>query len=559
MTLVLRYAVRSDVGLLREGNEDSAYAGPRLLAVADGMGGHAAGEVASSLTIAAMAELDSEQTGADMLAALSSAVADANTRLQEMIAANPAVEGMGTTLTALLWADGHAAVCHIGDSRGYLLRDGELYQITHDHTLVQSLLDEGKLTAEEAASHPQRQLLRRALGGGDAEPDLQLREARVGDRYLLCSDGLSGVVSDETLRDTLEAFDDLDTVTRQLIELALHGGGPDNITCIVADVIDTADGNARPTRTPTFAGAAVNGPPGQLQDTNPGFGPGSTPVVGYGSGPEPQRPSSPATRARNLTRTQPQPAVPDQDGADWNNGYGDPQTGPAGGGRGGADGSYGDGDSFGGHEPAVRRRRRWPIVTSLLALLVVIIGGGAVVGWIYVHNQYYIADQDGHVTLFRGVNENLAGIGLSSQVRTFQTLPFNELDSSQQSAVTGYDPSSLAKANQTVTSLEQDVSKCRGMYTTLQAWQVKETAYTKQMTAYENAVRAHVKNPKKPVAPPAEPAVPTSGQCAPSSAFGIPASALPGQGGQPGGETTPAASSSASPRASTSPSPRNSA
>src|SRR5437868_5182151 len=124
MTLVLRYAVRSDVGLLREGNEDSAYAGPRLLAVADGMGGHAAGEVASSLTITSMAKLDSEPPGGDMLAELSSAVAAANTRLQEMIIANPAVEGMGTTLTALFWFDGHAAVCHIGDSRGYLLREG---------------------------------------------------------------------------------------------------------------------------------------------------------------------------------------------------------------------------------------------------------------------------------------------------------------------------------------------------------------------------------------------------------------------------------------------------
>jgi serine/threonine protein phosphatase PrpC len=259
MTLVLRYAVRSDVGLLREGNEDSAYAGPRLLAVADGMGGHAAGEVASSLTIAAMAELDSEQTGADMLAALSSAVADANTRLQEMIAANPAVEGMGTTLTALLWSDGHAAVCHIGDSRGYLLRDGELYQITHDHTLVQSLVDEGRISVDDVSTHPQRSLLLRALDGRSiAEPDLSVHEGQVGDRYLLCSDGLSGVVSDETLRDTLEAFDDLDTVTRQLIELALHGGGPDNITCIVADVVDTATTRLPPTATAVMAGAAAN-------------------------------------------------------------------------------------------------------------------------------------------------------------------------------------------------------------------------------------------------------------------------------------------------------------
>src|ERR1039458_5640906 len=150
MTLVLRYAVRSDVGLLREGNEDSAYAGPRLLAVADGMGGHAAGEVASSLTIASMADLDAEQPGGDMLTELASAVAAANTRLQEMIIANPAVEGMGTTLTALFWSDGHAAVCHIGDSRGYLLREHELYQITHDHTLVQSLVDEGRIRSDRA-------------------------------------------------------------------------------------------------------------------------------------------------------------------------------------------------------------------------------------------------------------------------------------------------------------------------------------------------------------------------------------------------------------------------
>src|ERR1700753_2296155 len=201
MTLVLRYAVRSDVGLLREGNEDSAYAGPRLLAVADGMGGHAAGEVASSVTIASMAKLDSEPPGGDMLAELSSAVAAANTRLQEMIIANPAVEGMGTTLTALFWSDGHAAVCHIGDSRGYLLREGELYQITHDHTLVQSLVDEGRISADDVSTHPQRSLLLRALDGRSvAEPDLSVHDAQPGDRYLLCSDGLSGVVSDETLR-----------------------------------------------------------------------------------------------------------------------------------------------------------------------------------------------------------------------------------------------------------------------------------------------------------------------------------------------------------------------
>ncbi len=259
MTLVLRYAVRSDVGLLREGNEDSAYAGPRLLAVADGMGGHAAGEVASALTIASMAELDSEQPSGDMLTALASAVTTANSRLQEKIIANPAVEGMGTTLTALLWSDGHAAVCHIGDSRGYLLRQGELYQITHDHTLVQSLVDEGRISVADVSTHPQRSLLLRALDGRSAaEPDLSVHDAMPGDRYLLCSDGLSGVVSDETLRDTLEAVADPEAATRELIELALAGGGPDNITCIVADVVDTATTRLPLPSAPVLAGAAAS-------------------------------------------------------------------------------------------------------------------------------------------------------------------------------------------------------------------------------------------------------------------------------------------------------------
>ena len=263
--LAFRYAVRSDVGLLREGNEDSAYAGPRLLAVADGMGGNTAGEVASALTIASMAELDAsmaeldaEQPGGDMRAALAMAVVAANARLHEKIIANPAVEGMGTTLTALLWSDGHAAVCHIGDSRGYLLRDGELYQITHDHTLVQSLVDEGRISADDVSTHPQRSLLLRALDGRSiAEPDLSVHQSLPGDRYLLCSDGLSGVVSDETLLDTLSTIEDPEVATRELIELAIRGGGPDNITCIVADVVDAATTRWPPTTTPVLAGAAA--------------------------------------------------------------------------------------------------------------------------------------------------------------------------------------------------------------------------------------------------------------------------------------------------------------
>ncbi|MGH3295924.1 MAG: PP2C family protein-serine/threonine phosphatase, partial [Trebonia sp.] len=292
-TLALRYAVRSDVGLLREGNEDSAYAGPHLLAVADGMGGHAAGEVASAATITTIAPLDAEDPGPDLVSALADAVATANLRLQELIISDPAIEGMGTTLTALLWSEGYAALCHIGDSRAYLLRDGQFIQITHDHTLVQSLVDEGKITEDDVATHPHRSLLLRALDGRTiAEPDLAPLETYQGDRFLLCSDGLSGVVTEQTLHQTLASVRDPDKAALRLVELAIKGGGPDNITCIVADVIDTHTSRIAPTWQPAFAGAAALGAPADLRP--------------------PARHSSPPSRAMRLSRTAPQPVMPEE-------------------------------------------------------------------------------------------------------------------------------------------------------------------------------------------------------------------------------------------------------
>lgn len=241
MTLALRYAIRSDVGLLREGNEDAAYAGPRLLAVADGMGGHAAGEVASAAAISALARLDDDVPGSDLLDALADAVADANHTLHDMVVADSVLEGMGTTLTAMLWSGSRVALVHIGDSRAYLLRDGEFHQITHDHTLVQTLVDEGRISPDDVATHPQRSMLLRALDGrADVEPDLSLREARLGDRYLLCSDGLSGVVPVARIHQVLRTAAEPEQVVQQLIELANSGGGPDNIACVAADVVEAA-------------------------------------------------------------------------------------------------------------------------------------------------------------------------------------------------------------------------------------------------------------------------------------------------------------------------------
>ncbi len=245
MTLVLRYAARSDVGLVRSNNEDSVYAGARLLALADGMGGHAAGEVASQLVIAALAHLDDDEPGGDLLASLDSAVHSGNSAIAAQVEMEPDLEGMGTTLTAILFAGNRIGMVHIGDSRGYLLRDGELTQITKDDTFVQTLVDEGRITKEEAHSHPQRSLIMRALTGHEVEPTLTMREVRLGDRYLLCSDGLSDPVSDETILDALKIPDVTDSADR-LIELALRGGGPDNVTVVVADVVDNDYGPTQP-------------------------------------------------------------------------------------------------------------------------------------------------------------------------------------------------------------------------------------------------------------------------------------------------------------------------
>ncbi|HEY7102999.1 MAG TPA: PP2C family serine/threonine-protein phosphatase, partial [Mycobacteriales bacterium] len=245
MTVALRYAVRSDRGLMRANNEDSVYAGPRLLALADGMGGHAAGEVASNVVISTLAHLDEDRPIDDLISTLRDTTAAANNNLRAMIEQDPNLDGMGTTLTALLFAGSRVGLVHVGDSRAYLVRGGQLTQITHDDTFVQALVDEGRLTMEEASSHPQRSLILHALNGTEVEPDLSIREARVGDRYLLCSDGLSDVVSPDTLLEALQLPDPHESADR-LVELALRAGGPDNVTCIVADVIDVPYGDDAP-------------------------------------------------------------------------------------------------------------------------------------------------------------------------------------------------------------------------------------------------------------------------------------------------------------------------
>src|SRR5699024_3036684 len=177
----------------------SAYAGPRLLALADGMGGHAAGEIASQFVVAALAKLDEDEPGQDLTGALPRALTAGNDAIAAHVAAHPETEGMGCRATAMLFDGGRTGLLHVGDPRAYLLRDGSLSQITRDDTFVQPLVDRGELSADEAHSHPRRSLILKALTGEPVEPTVVTREARVGDRYLLCSDGLSDPVSTETI------------------------------------------------------------------------------------------------------------------------------------------------------------------------------------------------------------------------------------------------------------------------------------------------------------------------------------------------------------------------
>jgi protein phosphatase len=272
--LAIRYAAASDIGRVRKQNQDAGYAGPGLVAVADGFG--PAGDRASAAAIDALRTLESgspepsrtlgevagsgasdDAVPADLLNLLSDAVSAADASVRSIAQTRPDLAGSGATLTAMLLSGSRLALVHIGDTRAYLFRDGGLFQITHDHSVTQSMIDSGRLTPEEAESHPQHSMLLRAVGASSAElaesglpeeqarmaatPDLSLLEARAGDRYLLTSDGLTNVVPDSAIRRTLSDQGlSAAGVVRRLITLANEAGGPDNIAIAIADITAAA-------------------------------------------------------------------------------------------------------------------------------------------------------------------------------------------------------------------------------------------------------------------------------------------------------------------------------
>jgi protein phosphatase len=366
------------------------------------MGGYAGGEVASSIAISSIRQLDTKDDprAEEMAEVLQRAVERANESLAVRIRQEPQLENMGTTLTAMLWSGSQVALIHIGDSRAYLLRGPRFEQITHDHTLVQTLVDEGKITEEEVATHPQRSLILRALDGKTpVDPDISISRAKVGDRYLLCSDGLSGVVSKKTIHETLATVNDPRAAAKKLIELAIRGGGPDNITAVIADVIETDTDAEGPTPASQTVGAA--------DQRDESTGPNET---------------SPARRAQELRGNGGDTAEMDPIPADVPGRQDYPAPGNE---ASYEDQPYGAQDDYdapparnGAAEPEYRRRGWWPIILVFLVVVGLVAGGGYYFGRQYVESQYYVGlSPDGQtVSVYQGIDTNIAGISLSEEI-----------------------------------------------------------------------------------------------------------------------------------------------
>lgn len=388
--LKLNFAVASDRGLVRGNNEDSAYAGPYLLALADGMGGHAAGEIASQLMINHIMRLDADPEDNDMLALLGSVAEDANRAIAEGVREAPETDGMGTTLTALMFNGSEFGMCHVGDSRGYRLRDGKLEQITVDDTYVQSLVERGELDPEDISTHPRRSLILKAYTGRPVEPTLKSLDARVGDRLLLCSDGLSDPVTASTIEQTLRNGTPQEAAFR-LVELALRSGGPDNVTVVIADVVD---GDSPDIELPTVAVTA-----GALN----------------GEQPEDPRPDTAAGRAAMAIQARQSRVIPPEPTAQASSSEGaSAVTGPK-------------------PEKKKSAGKRIAVVVAVLAVLALIAGG---LVWFKssLNDTYYVTTDGEELVIEQGSNIEILGKKLH---QTYQRACLDESDN-----ITLVDPNS---------------------------------------------------------------------------------------------------------------------
>ncbi|MSO27872.1 MAG: serine/threonine-protein phosphatase [Candidatus Nanopelagicales bacterium] len=446
MSLQLRYAARSDVGLIRRGNEDSGYASSRMLLVADGMGGHAAGELASASAIATVADLELHPPQAtEVLSALADAIDDVGLAIGGVIAADPELTGMGTTVTGIYWLEDRIALVHVGDSRAYLLREGECAQLTHDHTYVQALIDGGSITQADAALHPKRSLLMRAVDGiNPVEADLSMREARVGDRYLLCSDGLSGILSFEEIAERLGQGDPTGCVTA-LVDLALERGAPDNVTVVIADVVEfeelaTGVSDDDAPVLPVVVGAAGE-PRVRLRLPNMHF-PDDAQL-------DPDRPDAPP-RVAGGPPTAPQALIDSE------------LVVPA------AERAYRESIAEVAKAGQRRQRRRTALISvTAIALVLLAIASGLLLARSWLNSQWYVGVKGnpgtGTVAVYNGVPGTLIGIPLSA-IATDTSLSVGELPLFDQELVSKTIPAGdAADAERIVIELQSRAASCQNL------------------------------------------------------------------------------------------------
>ena len=370
------FAGLSDVGRVRKDNQDSGYAGPWLLTVCDGVGGAARGDIASSTAVQQLRKIDAPPAD-DLLALVAGAIHRAHDRIGELVEDDPSINGTSTTLTVALF-DGHrVAIGHIGDSRAYLYRAGTLTQLTKDHTFVQSLIDEGRITEEESRVHPHRNLILKAVDGiHEAEPDLFFVDLAPGDRLFLCSDGASGVLDDRRMSDILGTGTP-DYAVVEMVRASLEAGSSDNVTCIVADVVE--------------GGLDVEGGDGGAED-----GEHLEPLLLGAAADLPRRNRGGVAhmfRGHRSGETGELEPVPAEAGHAIPNDPIDPEVAR--------------------YAPRPPRRFVWLKRLAALAVLVGLVWIGAAAAYSWSQDQYYVAEHDGNVTIYRGVDANLPGITLT--------------------------------------------------------------------------------------------------------------------------------------------------
>ncbi|WP_104181239.1 protein phosphatase 2C domain-containing protein [Arthrobacter sp. B0490] len=440
--------------MVRAKNDDSAYVGRYLAVVADGMGGHAGGNVASASTVLDLVHLDHGSHGGKAATHLADEIQTANSLLSELVTTNPQLAGMGTTVTAILLEDSKLQLAHIGDSRAYRLKDGTFAQITTDHTFVQRLIDEGRLRPEEAEIHPHKNVLMRVLGDVDASPELDLEEfdADPGERWLLCSDGLNAVLNDRVVEQVMRETGNIRACVDTLVELTLAGGSPDNITIVVVEVVEADDDDAVPPVTipPARQAAGERDRPGDVAAAAHGIDrngdlPGAAIRADIIRQDLLTRPHVLVGSAALATETGQIPIVTQRSterrAAMMLTHKAEPGTDDAG--------------EDAGHETG-KRKRRWlvPAFLSLMTLILIAVLG---LGYTWTQTRYYVAESENRVAIFTGVPQRIGPISLS-ELYEMTDIPVSNLPEYQRSQVSKTLPAaSLEEAERIVGDLRSEL------------------------------------------------------------------------------------------------------